>query len=311
MTDLAQMERKLHGYQVVLWLKQTYRVAEDEGDDNTAPAYWSKNSVYKAYIDMCHTNGYVTMFTRPVVGKMVKRAFPDIRTKRRGRRGNVKQHYIGLHPIQKGNQQIPRTSPAPVQASPPPCVSTLETKVAEEYCWPSSAYSDNATLSDQCPTPGMSGSGEWSPYPTHHTPSFAPPSSPLPAFSYNSSFSSSSAYGADSSLRAPYHSSTLHTSMAAHGCVGVNSLESLESQWDWAGRNSIVAAQPKRGEEERAENQRTIIEEGEEGRLSLAEELAWKRWAEGDDEDISSLLVWVDQVVDTHPWPAPGADLVS
>src|SRR3989344_4460776 len=56
----------------------------------------SKASVYQHYIDMCARDNLKVLLTRAVLGKMVKRAFPDVVTFRRGARGSTKEHYVGL-----------------------------------------------------------------------------------------------------------------------------------------------------------------------------------------------------------------------
>jgi hypothetical protein len=56
----------------------------------------SKEVVYRAYVDMCRREGLQTTLPRPVMGKMVKRLFPQVRTVRRGPRGQVRQYYVGL-----------------------------------------------------------------------------------------------------------------------------------------------------------------------------------------------------------------------
>jgi hypothetical protein len=74
----------------------------------------SKGVVYRAYVNMCGREGRPVMFTRPVMGKMVKRAFPQVRTKRRGPRGHVAQYYVGLRHRRDGTAQaVQAVKPAP------------------------------------------------------------------------------------------------------------------------------------------------------------------------------------------------------
>lgn len=92
---LSVLQRKLHTCQVLLWLKQTYQV-QDDGD-----FVLSKELVYQAYLAMSTTHedlAALPHLTRPVLGKMVKRAFPSVLSIRRGPRGRVKQLYVGLVP---------------------------------------------------------------------------------------------------------------------------------------------------------------------------------------------------------------------
>jgi hypothetical protein len=160
----------------------------------------SKSSVYKAYVDMCHCEGRSTLFTRAVVGKMVKRAFPDVRTKRRGPRGRVTQHYIGLRPIincstrhspaqpedrhstseveRNGSVAIARELTPETAAEPcsSPVVSLLESTqrhidaacaTAEHFDegigskHRAGGHDEEEVDGDDDQAPGLSGSGEW------------------------------------------------------------------------------------------------------------------------------------------------------
>jgi hypothetical protein len=105
----------------------------------------SKSSVYKAYVDMCRREGRPTLLTRDVVGKMVKRAFPDVRTKRRGPRGRVTQYYVGLRCF------IPTSDPRPVQ-DVDHCGDTTTMP-------PVKGEEEGEELDRD---PGSSGSGDWS-----------------------------------------------------------------------------------------------------------------------------------------------------
>ena len=78
-------------------LKQTYQVQ----DDGKCDFVLSKELVYQAYLAMSTTHedlAALPHLTRPVLGKMVKRAFPSVPSIRRGPRGRVKQLYVGLVP---------------------------------------------------------------------------------------------------------------------------------------------------------------------------------------------------------------------
>jgi hypothetical protein len=68
-------------------------------DGGTQDFVLSKEAVYQTYLAMVtrqQAGGFT--FSRPVLGKMVKRAFPTVPSIRRGPRGRVKQLYVGLIP---------------------------------------------------------------------------------------------------------------------------------------------------------------------------------------------------------------------
>ncbi|ELR16950.1 uncharacterized protein ACA1_128050 [Acanthamoeba castellanii str. Neff] len=75
---LHHFERRLHLCQVVLWLHEKF---EHQPGGDVVNSGTSKASV---------------LLSRAVLGKMVKRAFPDVVTVRRGARGSTKEHYVGL-----------------------------------------------------------------------------------------------------------------------------------------------------------------------------------------------------------------------
>jgi hypothetical protein len=78
------------------------------------------------------------------MGKMVKRAFPEVRTKRSGPRGLVTQYYLGLR------RSVVTCGPRPVDRSED--TTTVPQPVKEEVC-----VGDVLDLD-----PGSSGSCEWS-----------------------------------------------------------------------------------------------------------------------------------------------------
>ncbi len=55
-----------------------------------------KQSVYRAYVAMCRAEGWPTRLPAPALGKMVKRAFPFVGSRRLGPRRQVKHYYVGL-----------------------------------------------------------------------------------------------------------------------------------------------------------------------------------------------------------------------
>ncbi|NEJ83677.1 hypothetical protein GR268_45300, partial [Rhizobium leguminosarum] len=89
--SLPQTRQLTHLAPINCRLKQTFEL--DWGATQGQPDAVSKSSVYREYVDMCRREGRPALFTRAVVGKMVKRAFPDVRTKRSGPRHRVTQYY--------------------------------------------------------------------------------------------------------------------------------------------------------------------------------------------------------------------------
>jgi hypothetical protein len=79
------------------------------------------------------------------MGKMVKRAFPEVRTKRSGPRGRVTQYYLGLR-----RSVVVTSDPRPVDRSDD--TTTVPQPAKEEVC-----VGDVLDLD-----PGSSGSCEWS-----------------------------------------------------------------------------------------------------------------------------------------------------
>ncbi len=63
----------------------------------------SKSSVFVEYLAMCAANHLRPLFSATCFGKLVKRAFPEVQTQRKGPRGNSKQHYALLKKINKNN----------------------------------------------------------------------------------------------------------------------------------------------------------------------------------------------------------------
>jgi hypothetical protein len=106
----------------------------------------SKSSVYREYVDMCRREGRPALFTRAVVGKMVKRAFPDVRTKRSGPRHRVTQYYLGLR------RSVMTYDPRPV-----PAAGCNDDALAVPPVKEGVGFSD---VLDR--DPGSSGSCEWS-----------------------------------------------------------------------------------------------------------------------------------------------------
>ncbi|ELR20714.1 uncharacterized protein ACA1_054600 [Acanthamoeba castellanii str. Neff] len=304
MSDLTQLERKLHGYQVILWdsptLKQTFEAVTDHDDNDNAQneadeqeqrpplvqveqqpygaktktgseaCGVSKSSVYKAYVDMCHCEGRPTLFTRAVVGKMVKRAFPDVRTKRRGPRGRVTQHYIGLRPIiscstrhsppfYQSTSEVERNGsvaiaiePKPDTAAEPcssPSVSLLEPTQIDAACATAehfdegigsnhraAGHDEEEVDGDDDQAPGLSGSG-------------VPQAGAAVQFvsasrsSHSHSFSTTPTSSVDSTSSTTIWAPFLPSTLAAMGGLAPAirqpapaqhiPLETLESLWDW------------------------------------------------------------------------------
>ncbi len=77
------------------------------------------------YVSMCQQTNTQPLFSHAVFGKLVKRAFPGIKTNRKGPRGQSKQHYTLLcraKPTQKQckhEHPVPSSVPAPAPATTP------------------------------------------------------------------------------------------------------------------------------------------------------------------------------------------------
>lgn len=161
MNELPHLERKLHTCQVILWLRRSFQHVKPhnaeggDGDDGEAGAdeqeiTISKEALYQAYIAMCGTTDASPLFSRPVVGKMVKRAFPTIQTRRRGPRTNVKQHWIGLHQLTNDELLLSDDSSGPSHedlAQPP----------AQAHSSPSPSPSSSLSSSSNSTMPEQSG----------------------------------------------------------------------------------------------------------------------------------------------------------
>lgn len=73
---------------VVQWLRDNYTI-------NSAGSV-SKCEVYAHYLDMCRQKNVTFPMSRTFYGKLVRRAFPGIKSNRKGPRGQAKQHYTHL-----------------------------------------------------------------------------------------------------------------------------------------------------------------------------------------------------------------------
>ncbi len=74
------------------------------------------------YVSMCQHTNTEPLFSHAVFGKLVKRAFPGIKTNRKGPRGQSKQHYTLLcraKPTQKQCDPVPSSVPAPAPSTIP------------------------------------------------------------------------------------------------------------------------------------------------------------------------------------------------
>jgi hypothetical protein len=244
--------------------------AEDKIVSSPPPGCVSKSSVYNAYMEMCAREGRPIMFTRAVMGKMVKRAFPYVRTKRRGPRGRVTQHYIGLRPINALNQRrseddvvveeeedaaVREPTPdtalcADYQPTPKPshCVDTAwrQHKNCSFNCNVNTYHrafeKQHQQAEEQDCDPGLSGSGEW-----HATAYLAPSVGRARHEGRRSSMgalpaditpppqplSSSSWSAASTGVWAPYLPSTLAAMGVPQEPQQQVPLENLESLWDW------------------------------------------------------------------------------
>jgi hypothetical protein len=87
---------------VVGWLTDNYE-RRNEGSTRKA-------RVYRHYVNLCAESGLVPL-TAPIFGKLVKKTFPWVRSKRKGKNGKSTHHYVGLH------KKRDRTRPT--QSEPP------------------------------------------------------------------------------------------------------------------------------------------------------------------------------------------------
>lgn len=124
MGDVGRLESRLHSLHVMIWYvslarrpvpsqspSPTILTCERATLDSQAaavlfrvplchtrcrpPDLVRKESVYRAYVAMCRAEGWPTRLPAPALGKMVKRAFPFVGTRRLGPR-QVKHYYVGL-----------------------------------------------------------------------------------------------------------------------------------------------------------------------------------------------------------------------
>jgi len=71
--------------QVVTWLRQNY--------EHATTTSVSKRSVFSHYLEACNIHKVSNPISHTYFGKLVRKAFPDVRCNRRGPRGSAQQHY--------------------------------------------------------------------------------------------------------------------------------------------------------------------------------------------------------------------------
>jgi hypothetical protein len=71
--------------QVIVWLRENYKHATTTSV--------SKRSVFGHYLEACQNQGVLTPISHTYFGKLVRKAFPDVRCNRKGPRGSAQQHY--------------------------------------------------------------------------------------------------------------------------------------------------------------------------------------------------------------------------
>ncbi len=102
-------------------LKETYRIGKKGS--------MSKQSVYQDYLELCAQNKAPVHFSPTVFGKLVKRAFPTIRTNKKGPRGDSKQHYTHLSRIKNKHKNLTAQT-SHINCGPPchtPCNTPFNT----------------------------------------------------------------------------------------------------------------------------------------------------------------------------------------
>lgn len=71
--------------QVIVWLRENYKHATTTSV--------SKRSVFAHYLEACKRQSVATPISHTYFGKLVRKAFPDVRCNRKGPRGSAQQHY--------------------------------------------------------------------------------------------------------------------------------------------------------------------------------------------------------------------------
>lgn len=91
--NIDELQRKLHFYQVMLWLKRSYRLGGQTS--------LTKRCVYQDYSNMCTESGTPCLFSPSVFGKVIKRTFPDLQYRRRRINRRINAHYEGLERVEE------------------------------------------------------------------------------------------------------------------------------------------------------------------------------------------------------------------
>ena len=83
------MRRRLdpHSEQSMVWIKQHFQ--------QHAGVSIERSAMYKHYEDFCRSQGKVEINTAQF-GKLVRCVFPSVQTRRLGKRGESKYHYLGI-----------------------------------------------------------------------------------------------------------------------------------------------------------------------------------------------------------------------
>lgn len=94
------IQKKLTALDIIFWLRENYKMGKSGST--------SKNAVYQHYLDMCQEKGIEPSISATYFGKLVKRAFPDVKYNRKGPRGGTKQHYTHLKRIDPSKKSVDR-----------------------------------------------------------------------------------------------------------------------------------------------------------------------------------------------------------
>lgn len=113
---------------VAQWLKQNY----DEDPDGSLP----KDDIYQRYLQVCYDNS-ITPSKNNIFSKMLKKIFPQIRSRRLGPRGRGIPHYGGITP----------RNPNSTSSSSGSCVTTTNLIDVASLCTPT----NNKTQQQQPP----------------------------------------------------------------------------------------------------------------------------------------------------------------
>lgn len=137
--ELEPQAEKVRQSFATLWLRQSCELSED--------AVVPRNRIYARYVDTCSHHS-VRPLNAASFGKLVRAAYPDIKTRRLGVRGHSRYHYCGFRlvgglnnptgstPSGTPRQQAPKPLCASVPQSSNSPQSPVSTPHTSSYSWP-------------------------------------------------------------------------------------------------------------------------------------------------------------------------------